>query len=126
MTDRDILRMHVEAVWDLTLPALDPSSQDFIVAQPLPPWSVYVATLADEEVVFWHSDVAPQERAIARTRPPGGGYLGGGAWDAPRNRLSGAPHGASAVGPGPAIRAPPHHGGPTASRRSSQIARIFS
>lgn len=77
MTQRELLRLHLEAGWSLTLPALDPPTQDFTITQGLPPWSLYLATLAQEQVAVW------QLKVVAEQRPPLRAQAGkvGLAWD---------------------------------------------
>ncbi len=62
MTERELLRLHLEAVWDLTLPALDDPLHEFVVTQSLPPWSLYLGTFAQEQVALWHPEAGPEQR----------------------------------------------------------------
>ncbi len=43
MTDRELLRLHLEAVWTISLPALDGASVELPASRALPPWSLYQA-----------------------------------------------------------------------------------
>lgn len=68
MTERELLRLHLEAVWNLTLPALEAATQDVVVTQGLPPWSLYLGTFAQEQVAIWHPEVAPEQRSRLRAQ----------------------------------------------------------
>jgi hypothetical protein len=64
MTDRELLRLHIEAVWGISIPPLDGASVELTDTAPLPPWSLYVATLAQgERVTIWRPGIIPDERA---------------------------------------------------------------
>jgi len=65
MTERELLRLHIEAVWSLTLPAIDESASELVLAQPFPPWSLYLGTFAQEEVALWRPDVTPEQRLLS-------------------------------------------------------------
>jgi hypothetical protein len=59
---RELLRLHVEAVWSIPVPALD--TAEATLAQGVGPrWKVYHARLAGGEVRIWRADVLPEERA---------------------------------------------------------------
>ncbi|HEY7347059.1 MAG TPA: GNAT family N-acetyltransferase [Ktedonobacterales bacterium] len=64
MTERELLRLHIEAVWNLTLPAVDEDGHELMLTQglPLPPWSLYLGTFAHEQMAIWHPDVVPERR----------------------------------------------------------------
>ncbi|HEY7339526.1 MAG TPA: GNAT family N-acetyltransferase [Ktedonobacterales bacterium] len=64
MTDRELLRLHIEAVWEISIPPLDGASVELTATTPLPPWSLYQADLADgQQVTIWRPGVAPDEQA---------------------------------------------------------------
>jgi predicted GNAT family acetyltransferase len=63
MTERELLRLHLEAVWNLTLPALGEAMRELILTQSLPPWSLYLGTFAQEQVAIWHPEVVPEQRS---------------------------------------------------------------
>lgn len=64
MTDRELLRLHVEAVWGITLSPIDAAVGDVVVAAGAPPWSLYLATLADgSQVTIWRADTPAERRA---------------------------------------------------------------
>jgi len=63
MTERELLRLHVEAVWEIQLPALDRATIELSPTAALPPWSLYQARLPHEQVTLWRPDVSPDRRA---------------------------------------------------------------
>ncbi|HEY1388473.1 MAG TPA: GNAT family N-acetyltransferase [Ktedonobacterales bacterium] len=64
MTDRELLRLHIEAVWEISIPPLDGAIVELTDTTPLPRWSLYQAELAQgEQVTIWRPGVAPDERA---------------------------------------------------------------
>lgn len=75
MTNRELLRRHLEAVWGLTLPPIDEASHELVLTQRPLPWSLYLATFAQEEVTLRRSDVRPEQllrlREQARTAQSG-------------------------------------------------------
>lgn len=62
MTEREWLRRHIEAVWDLTLPPIDETARELVLLQGLPPWSLYLGTFAQAQVALWRPDVLPEAR----------------------------------------------------------------
>jgi RimJ/RimL family protein N-acetyltransferase len=65
VTDRTLLRLHVEAVWGLTLPPLEDTLSELVLRTSLPvlpPWSLYLGTFGEEQVAFWNPKVEPEER----------------------------------------------------------------
>lgn len=62
MTERELLRLHIEAVWNLTLPPLDENEHELVLTQSLPPWSLYLGTFAQERVALWRPEVGPEQR----------------------------------------------------------------
>ncbi|HZC07369.1 MAG TPA: GNAT family N-acetyltransferase [Ktedonobacterales bacterium] len=63
MTNREFLRLHLEAVWETTIPPLDDADVDLPPSDSLPPWLMYWARLGDDQVTLWRADVAPEQRA---------------------------------------------------------------
>ncbi|HEX5441480.1 MAG TPA: GNAT family N-acetyltransferase [Ktedonobacterales bacterium] len=64
MTDRELLRLHIEAVWGISIPPLDGASVELADITPLPPWSLYQAELAQgEQVTIWRLGITADERA---------------------------------------------------------------
>ena len=69
MTDLELLRLHIEAVWDLSLPPFDETQPNLLLPeQSRPPWSLYRGTLANAQVAIWQSRVTPAERSLLRER----------------------------------------------------------
>jgi RimJ/RimL family protein N-acetyltransferase len=69
MTDRELLRLHIEAVWELSLPPFDETQPDLLLPeQSRPPWSLYLGTLANAQLAIWQSFVPPAERSLLRER----------------------------------------------------------
>lgn len=64
MTELELLRLHIEAVWSLALPALDEAARarEVVLTQSLPPWSLYLATFVQKHVAIWHPHVTPEQR----------------------------------------------------------------
>jgi hypothetical protein len=64
MTDRELLCLHIEAVWGISIPPLKDASVELTDTTPLPPWLLYQAVLADgQQVTIWRPGVTPRERA---------------------------------------------------------------
>lgn len=64
MTSRELLRLHIEAVWDISIPPLDGARIELTDTTPLPPWTLYQADLAQgEQITIWRPSVTPGERA---------------------------------------------------------------
>jgi RimJ/RimL family protein N-acetyltransferase len=61
-----LLRLHVEAVWHVQLPALLADDVDLLQDAPQPAWKLYAAELAEGRVCIWRPDVAPPEREALR------------------------------------------------------------
>jgi RimJ/RimL family protein N-acetyltransferase len=77
ITARELLRLHLEAGWSLTLPALDQATHDFVVTHGLPLWSLYLATMAREQVAIWRPEIGPEQRLQLRAQAHGAGLV----WD---------------------------------------------
>jgi len=62
LTDRALLRLHVEAVWGVQLPPL--AQNDLVLARTSfqPAWKLYAAELADGRVHIWRPDIDIKER----------------------------------------------------------------
>lgn len=65
-----LLRLHVEAVWHLSLPSLRYGDNDLPDTDThSPPWRLYLAHLPGEQSVrLWRADVAPTTRQSVRER----------------------------------------------------------
>ncbi|MBA3824346.1 MAG: GNAT family N-acetyltransferase [Ktedonobacterales bacterium] len=73
MTDRELLRLHIEAVWNLSLPPFAEPLQRFDVTQPTPPWLLYLGTCAAEQIEIWHvaASLDQRVRLLAHARKAG-------------------------------------------------------
>jgi hypothetical protein len=68
-TDLELLRLHVEAVWDLhLLPSLAPGDLHLLVESAPAEWSAYLAEVGGEEVRLWHPAVPATEYEALATR----------------------------------------------------------
>ena len=76
INDRAFLRRHIEAVWQISIPPLDGATVELSADNPLPPWTVYQASLAHDQVTIWRPGVSPEERAdlLERARNAGPAY----------------------------------------------------
>jgi RimJ/RimL family protein N-acetyltransferase len=64
MTDREFLRLHIEAVWGISIPPLEGDTVELTDTTPLPPWTLYQADLSQgERITIWRPGVTPGERA---------------------------------------------------------------
>lgn len=65
-TDRIMLRLHIEAVWGVQLPALVLNTVELLPESVQPPWKLYVAELSTElsntRVHVWRPDIGTIER----------------------------------------------------------------
>ena len=67
-TDRTLLRLHVEAVWDVRLPSPVLNDVELLRESFQPSWKLCVAELADGRVHIWRPDVTSTEREVLRLR----------------------------------------------------------
>jgi hypothetical protein len=67
-TDRTLLRLHVEAVWDVRLPSSVLNDVELLRGSFQPSWKLCVAELADGRVHIWRPDVSATEREVLRLR----------------------------------------------------------
>lgn len=63
MIEREWLRLHVEAVWGITLPPLQGTSVELAPDRPLPPWSLYQASGSEERLTIWSPGIPLPRRA---------------------------------------------------------------
>ncbi|HEY7415003.1 MAG TPA: GNAT family N-acetyltransferase [Ktedonobacteraceae bacterium] len=61
-TPRTLLRLHIEAVWGVQLPPLTQKTVELLREGLQPPWKLYVADVAGEQVAIWRPDVTASER----------------------------------------------------------------
>ena len=68
LTDRALLRLHIEAVWGVRLPAIEQNEVTLLPESARPEWLLYAADLAEERIYVWREEREPAERAelIAR------------------------------------------------------------
>jgi RimJ/RimL family protein N-acetyltransferase len=78
MTERELLSLHIEAVWNLTLPTLDESASELVLTQSIPPWSLYLGSFAQEHVAIWHPETPPEQRPLLQEQARKAGAV----WDA--------------------------------------------
>ncbi len=67
-TDRTLLRLHVEAVWGVTLPSLILNDVELLPEGSQPSWNLCAAELASGRVHLWRPDVTTVEREELRLR----------------------------------------------------------
>ncbi len=83
-TDRTLLRLHVEAVWDLRLPSFVHNDVEMFPDGSQPSWKLCAADQASGRVYIWRPDVTTMQREVLRLRvsealafPPIGAPLAG-------------------------------------------------
>ena len=67
-SDRIALRLHIEAVWYVRLPAIERDELELLSTSSLPSWRLCVADLPAGRVQIWRPDVPLYERAALRER----------------------------------------------------------
>jgi hypothetical protein len=77
LTDRELLYLHLEAVWNIDLPVLRRARTDIKLREGVVPWSVYLATLDSRQLAIWRPDVEPGKRLLLRERAQAAGPV----WD---------------------------------------------
>jgi RimJ/RimL family protein N-acetyltransferase len=69
LTDRELLRLHIEAVWNLNLPPFNEKKPDLLLPEKSrPPWSLYLGTLGNAQLALWKRGVIAAERSPLRER----------------------------------------------------------
>src|SRR5579883_1086331 len=64
-TLRALLRLHIEAVWGVRLPAITQNTIELLREGVQPAWKLYVAEMDGEQVAIWRPDVpAPERKAL--------------------------------------------------------------
>ena len=61
-TQRALLRLHIEAVWGVQLPPIIQIVVELLREGIQPPWKLYAAEMAGEQVAIWRPDVVAPER----------------------------------------------------------------
>lgn len=60
---RELLRLHIEAVWGVHLPPITQDTVDLLLDGTQPSWKLYIAEMANSErVAIWRPDVEATER----------------------------------------------------------------
>jgi RimJ/RimL family protein N-acetyltransferase len=67
-TDRTLLRLHVEAVWDVRLPSLVLNDVELLPDGSQPSWNLCAADQASGRVYMWRPGVTTMEREALRLR----------------------------------------------------------
>src|SRR5579884_775087 len=67
-TNQELLRLHIEAVWSVRIPAIEQHDLELIPESVRPTWKLYVADLADARIHVWRPDVNADEREVLRQR----------------------------------------------------------
>ncbi len=62
LAHRELLRLHVEAVWGVQLPLSIDNDITIVPEGAMPSWSLYVAQLANERIYIWRPDVSSENR----------------------------------------------------------------
>lgn len=66
LTDRELLRLHLEAVWTISVPPVVGGCVNLRDAQP--PWPLYLAHFTGDEVAIWRRDVLSDHRVALLRR----------------------------------------------------------
>jgi hypothetical protein len=66
-TDRTLLRLHLEAVWGIRLPAIEQDEIELLPESVQPGWKLCVAEIAGRRILIWRKDIAREEQE--RVRP---------------------------------------------------------
>ncbi|GCE27393.1 hypothetical protein KDA_28770 [Dictyobacter alpinus] len=59
---RELLRLHLEAVWGISLPDLTMAHHDVAATGLQPPWHLYSAQMDSDTLFIWRADVLAQTR----------------------------------------------------------------
>ncbi|HEX9036932.1 MAG TPA: GNAT family N-acetyltransferase [Ktedonobacterales bacterium] len=68
MRDRELLRLHLEAGWGISVPPIVGRSVDLETDGALPPWALYLAHFSGDEVAVWRPDVLSDHRVTLLRR----------------------------------------------------------
>lgn len=68
LSERTLLRLHVEAVWGVQLPAILQSDIALSHESKQPSWKLCAATITDDHVTIWRPDVRAAEREALLAR----------------------------------------------------------
>jgi hypothetical protein len=73
MSEREWLRLHVEAVWGIALPPLHGTEVELALDRALPPWSLYQASWSQERLTIWAPGIPPAQRTHLLDQVQGAG-----------------------------------------------------
>src|SRR5579859_1010089 len=62
-THEELLRLHVEAVWGVSLPPITGHDVELLPTSPLPIWELYVGQLASGRIHIWRPGIDESTRA---------------------------------------------------------------
>lgn len=68
LSDRALLRLHIEAVWGVQLPPIEQDEIELLPTSSVPPWKLYIADLVKDRVYIWRRDIALTERETLLAR----------------------------------------------------------
>ncbi len=68
LSNRTLLRMHVEAVWGVKLPTIEQNDIQLLPDSPQPSWKLCAAHIAEGHEYIWRPDVNAKERDALRLR----------------------------------------------------------
>jgi hypothetical protein len=77
LADRELLRLHLEAVWNITLPVLPGAASTIELLEGAVPWSLYLASWPKRRLAIWR----PGTRPGARTQLLEEAQAAGPIWD---------------------------------------------
>lgn len=83
LTDRVMLRLHIEAVWGVKLPSLEQNELALLPESARPDWRLCAADLPEGRVLTWRADVGLEEREKLQARLAE-------AWNLPEDELQAA------------------------------------
>lgn len=68
LTDRVLLRLHIEAVWGVRIAPLERDETKLLAESVRPGWQLYAADLAEGRILIWREDMASEARAALLAR----------------------------------------------------------
>ena len=68
LSNRTLLRLHVEAVWGVKLPSIEQNDVQLLPESPQPSWKLCAAHIAEGHEYIWRPDVSKKERDALRLR----------------------------------------------------------
>src|SRR6266702_1858379 len=58
LTNRTLLRLHLEAVWSIYLPPIEQDEIELLPESVQPGWKLCAAEMAGERILIWRKDIA--------------------------------------------------------------------